>query len=67
MGSRWCNAGATENTHALRALLLLDPSIAEGKHIPRHWSPHALEKERTETLVGVCRGYLDKTLSCQYL
>jgi ankyrin repeat protein len=66
-------AAASENAHALRALLSLDPHrIAEDLKEQGRYNPSrrigdldALVKESMETLVGVWRGYSDDALSCE--
>ena len=71
-------AAASENAHALRALLSLDPDrIAEDLKDKKNKdciTPlEALEismrstKELLEMLVGMWRGYSDDALSCEYL
>ena len=71
-------AAASENAHALRALLSLDPDrIAEDLKDKKNKDGitplEALEismrstKELLEMLVGMWRGYSDDALSCEYL
>jgi hypothetical protein len=71
-------AAASENAHALRALLSLDPhGIAEDlkdrKNKDGLTPLEGLEtsmrstRECMETLVGVWKGYSDDALSCEYL
>jgi len=71
-------AAASDNAHALRTLLSLDPrGIAEDLKDRKNQDGitplEGLEismrsmKESMETLVGVWRGYSDDALTCEYL